>query len=185
MRLILQGNGRLAIDILAPSCETAEQNQDEFQQVERPTAESALRLDLNACASLEEALFAGAAILLQQHYTRTRTAPSRNVSAAARQIFEVLVERGDLPETGTADTTFLAKLLAVLEQITDDSGKPYFTGLIAFVRDLIIGDDDGENSPSGSNGHSGNNEGSSDGDDEPPAGKPGGNNGTPSNGSSL
>ena len=188
MRLIFQGNGRLTIDVLGPYWEPTRQSGGKSGQVGGGTAEAAHPwLDL----PLEEALFAGAAHLLRQHYARTRTTPGRRVIAAARQVFEVLLERGDLPSVGPADIAFLAKLLAVLEQITDDAGRPFFAGLIAFVRELILGDDDSESAPddsnghSGGNGHSGRTEEPSDGDDEPPTGKSGGNNGTPGNGSPL
>ena len=90
------------------------------------------RFDPVACGSLEEALFAAVGILLERHYARTGAIPTRKVISAARQVFEVLAERGDLPDSGSADTTFLAKLLAALKQITDDSGKPFFTDLIGF-----------------------------------------------------
>ena len=199
MRVILQGGGRLTIDVLGSHHEPGRRDAGQFGQKVRETTETARPLvDLDACTSLEEALFAGAVFLLQRHYARIGGAPTRKVIAAARQIFEVLSERGALPNSNPADTAFLAKLLAILEQITDDGGKPFFTDLIGFVRDLILnGEDDttqnGSNgSPgsddddrSGGNGTPDNNGGLGRDDLGPPARKPGGNNGTPSNGSSL
>ena len=181
MRIILQGSGRLAIDILGSNCKAILQNASKAEHVAGPA------LDLHSFPSLEEALFAGVTFLLQRHYARTGATPSHNVVAAAYQVFEVLLERGHLPQFDRADTNFLAKLLAILEQITDESGKPFFTGLIDFVRSLILGDDDNEQSGGNGapgNGAPGNGESSSQGEGEPPAKKSGGNNGTPTNGSS-
>ena len=119
MRVILQGSGRLTIDVLGSHSGPTQQKEGQIWPTDRPSEAGRPHFDLDACTSLEEALFAGAAFLLQQHYARIGGTPTRHVTAAAQQIFEVLAERGDLPDTGPADAVFLAKLLAILEQITD------------------------------------------------------------------
>ena len=183
MRVVLQGHGKLTIDVVGTLDDPARRNVNNLDETGRYSPDAMHPgFELQQYASLEEALFAGSIFLLQQHYARTGTIPTRNMAAAARQVFEVLVERGDLPASGSADTAFLAKLLAILEQITDDSGKPFFTGLIAFVRELIV---DVDESDAGEEDGSPDDEEQASLDDWPTlVKKPGGNNGTPSNGSS-
>ena len=93
--------------------------------------------NLAASSSLEDALFLGLVLLLERHYEHTGIVPTRTVLMTARQVFEALEERGNIPDTNTHDSRFLAKLLAILEQL---SRTPFVVELIAFVRRMLIND---------------------------------------------
>ena len=187
MRLILEGNGRLAIDVVGqggdaapdsssdPSCAAPAFITEKFTQ----------EVNLGALATVEEALFVSVIFLLKRHYERTGIVPTRRILEAVREVFESLFERGDLHRSTSRDTVFLAKLLAVIDQLTDRDAKPFLTELAVSIRKMLIDDDNsvqpddpsGNGEPSGGNG-----EPSGNGEPARKSKKPGGDNGTPSKG---
>lgn len=123
-------------------------------------------------SSAEEALFASLIFLIRRHHERTGSAPTIKALNAIVAVFEQLRERGSVPENGPRDTVFLAKLLAIVEKLAERTGERFLAEMVETVRHMLVEDyisDDSEQIDP----------------DEAilKSRKPGGNNGTPGNGS--
>ena len=185
MKVVVAGSGRLTIDIVGLDGAILTQPKAEIGEtaVESGKPEPAdppQVLDLEVLGSAEEGLLIGLLHLLRQHYVQTNTMPTRNVLTAAREALDELIERGTLEPVGNEDGIFLAKLLAIVEQLTDRAVKPFLGDLVAVVRRMIVeaasGDDDGDGEGNGGNGVPGAGAASA------PVSEPGGGNGVPGNG---
>jgi len=196
MRVVLEGNGRLVVDIL-PDPGTARRAAEgrNAPQAPRtrwrtwhraPGAESGEVFQVGAYGSAEEALFAGLMFVLRRYRERIGQIPTHEVMIAVVRTAEELLTSGKLPPAGEGDRTFLAMLLAVLEQVAGRFGIRWLDTLIGSVRATIVdfdnpdldGNDDDDDGNGGPDGDDGGNAGP-DGSGSRGNGTPGGGNGVP------
>ena len=186
MRIILRSSARLTIDlagigITAAAISNLLVSRDRaswYRAVTRLYEEQPGR-NVGGTATVEESLFVGLVELLQRHHARFGGAPTRKLITAVVEASQDLLQRGQLADEGPHDSVFLAKLLAVIETLSERDSRPFLTDLSVSVRRLLVDDDfgNGENGGSSGNGVPGSSEGA------PNSGKSDKSNGTPSNGS--
>ena len=192
MRVILEGNGRLVVDIV-PDPGTARRATEGRSAPQTPRArwrtwERAPRagdgdlFQVQAYSSAEEALFAGLMLVLRRYRERIGQIPTHEVMTAVVRTAEELLTSGKLPPAGEGDRTFLAMLLAILEQVAGRFGIRWLDTLIGSVRATIVDFDSPDLDDDDDEGNNGGDGGNGDPDDSGSRGNgaPGGGNGVPS-----
>ena len=188
MTVILEGTGRLAITFATtqPGSAPAPGEKTGTAKASQPKPRFP-DIDLDRVASVEEALFVGLLILLQTHHKQTAGAPTRRVLAAAIEVCEELVERGDLPPVNARDNVLFAKLLVLIEELFKHEPRQFLDNLGLAVRRMLLKDakvaDDDENGDPPSDDGETERRTKRDGNNGTP-GKGGSGNGTPSKGGS-
>ena len=147
MKVILEGNGRLVIDIIPSGGAagwTAERDASKAPKRRRTRwrrdreATTGELFHVDAFASAEEALFAGLMFVLRRYQQRSGQAPTHEVLTAVMRTMGDLLMSGDLPPPGAWDRRFLAMLLVVLEQVAGRHDIRWLDGLIRDVRATIV-----------------------------------------------
>ena len=188
MKVILEGTGRLAIEIIPGSGDARGSRVPWVRwraSRSAPRAGSGELFNADAFGSGEEALFAGITFLLRRYQERTGQAPTHEVLTALVRTVEELLTSGKLPPPGEGDRMFLSMLLVVLEQVVSCHGVRWLDDLIRGVRATIASfddpdDDDGTNGDGSGDGGLGGAGAGGGGNNAPSGG-----NGVRSGGSSL
>ena len=191
MRIHLQGNGQLIIDVQELDQRAGRDKQPVTRSADPATDDRAVQpvtfddeIDLSAKSTAEETFVAGLLELLRRHHEQSGRALSAKVATAIMEAFSDLRERGSLSPASHRDTLFLATLLAFVDRLRDKYPARFLSrlhkNLSSFLFDKDSENDNDGNGHSNGNGHSGQETNSGTDDAEPNGDKPKGGNSEPS-----